>query len=77
MDCSLFVSAGVDSATDFSQSNQENILTKDNSPLTECVMALMLIIKSSRKLRIYLNPCQTHFYELAEATYEGLNLKSP
>lgn len=55
LNCSLLMSAGVDSATGFSHYNQKNLLRKDDSLLTECVLPLILEAQSGQKL--WVNPC--------------------
>lgn len=61
VDCSLLLSAGVDSATGFSHYNQERILSKDNSLLTECILPLILETKEGQKLWINPNPQSDKF----------------
>lgn len=61
LDCNLQLSAGVDSATGFSQYNQKGILSKDNSLLTECVLPLILETKAGEKLWVNPNPQSDKF----------------
>lgn len=61
VDCVLLLSAGVDSATGFSQYSQKGIMTKDNSLLTECVLPLILETRSGEKLWTNPNPQSDKF----------------
>lgn len=60
-ECILLLSAGVDSATGFSQYSQRDILAKDNSLLTECVLPLALETKAGKKLWTNPNPQSDKF----------------
>lgn len=61
IDCIIHMAAGVDSATGFSQYNQDRNLAKDNSLLTECVLPLILETDTGCKLWVNPNPQSDKF----------------
>lgn len=56
VECVLYLSGGLDSATCFPHYNQANIMRKDDSLLTENVLPLMLVSNNGTKLWINPNP---------------------
>lgn len=70
VDCTLHVSAGVDSATGFAHYNQDTILKQDESLLSEHVMPLMLVVGDSHKLWVNPNPQSDTFCHAKAMSWE-------